>query len=104
MHDCLLSFDGVAWESPAPGLRTKEITRGGKRYRLIEFGSGFVEPDWCRKGHAGVVLHGAFELNIDGTPVTFRAGDGIAIAGGEGTRHRHRATLETATLFVVEEV
>jgi quercetin dioxygenase-like cupin family protein len=103
MHDCLLPFDDLPWESPAPGLRTKEIARGGKRFRLIELGAGFVEPDWCRKGHAGVVLQGAFELDVDGTAVTFRAGDGISVPAGERTRHRHRATLETATLFVVEE-
>jgi len=72
-------------------------------FRLVQFGTEFVEPDWCTRGHAGVVLRGAIDLDVAGTAVTFRAGDGIFIPAGERTRHRHRATLETATLFLVEE-
>ena len=103
MHDARLSFDQIPWDSPAPGLRTKAIARGGKRFRLGEFGTDFVEPDCCTRGHAGVVLRGAIDLDVAGTAVTFRAGDAIFIPAGEPTRHRHRATLETATLFLVEE-
>jgi len=98
-----LAFARIPWESPAPGLRTKAVVRAGKKLRLVEFGLDFVEPEWCTRGHAGIVLEGSLELDVAGNVVGFQAGDGLLIPAGEATRHRHHATRRTATLFLVEE-
>ncbi len=98
------AFEAIAWETPAPGLRTKTVMRGDKKLRLVEFGAGFVEPEWCTRGHAGLVLAGEMELNVDGSVVRLRAGDALVVPGGEEHRHRHHATIETTRLFLVEEI
>jgi quercetin dioxygenase-like cupin family protein len=97
-------FRDIPWESPAPGLETKTVVQGDKRLRLVQFGRDFVEPEWCTRGHAGFMLEGAIEVDIDGTVVRYQAGDGLLIPAGEATRHRHHATLRPATLFLVEDV
>ena len=98
-----IAFEEIAWESPAPGLRTKAVVHGGQKLRLVEFGRDFVEPDWCTRGHAGLVLEGAIDIDVGGTVLRFRAGEGLFIPAGEAHRHRHHATLARARLFLVEE-
>jgi hypothetical protein len=98
------AFETIAWETPAPGLRTKTVARGGKKLRLVEFGADFVEPDWCTRGHAGLVLEGEMDLNVDGQVVRLCAGDALMLPGGEQHRHRHHATIKTTRLFLVEEI
>jgi hypothetical protein len=46
--------------------RFKAHRRDGKQIRLLEFTAAFVEPDWCEKGHIGIVLEGAIELDFHG--------------------------------------
>jgi len=33
-----VAWDAIAWETPAPGLRTKAVVRGSKKARLVELG------------------------------------------------------------------
>jgi Cupin domain len=98
-----IAFDEIAWLTVAPGLRTKTVVHGGRKLRLVELGRDFVEPDWCTRGHAGLVLEGAIDIDVAGTVLRFRAGDGLFIPAGEEHHHRHHATLATARLFLVEE-
>jgi quercetin dioxygenase-like cupin family protein len=98
------AFESIAWETPAPGVRTKTVVRGGKKLRLVEFGAEFVEPEWCTRGHAGLVLEGEMDLNVDGRVVRLRAGDALLVPCGEQHRHRHHATIATTRLFLVEEI
>ena len=88
---------------PRARLRTKTVVRGGKKLRLVEFGAEFVEPDWCTRAHAGLVLEGEMELDVDGRVVRLRAGDALMVPGGEGHRHKHHATIATTRLFLVED-
>ena len=99
-----VDFDQLAWEAPAPGLRTKTVDRGGKKLRLVEFSADFVEPDWCVRGHAGLVLQGEIEGEGAGAVVRFRTGEGLFIAAGDSHRHRHHATIAAARLFLVEDL
>jgi hypothetical protein len=99
-----IALSDLPWEVTIPGLRTKTAVRDGKRFRLVQFGVEFVESEWCTSGHAGFVLEGAIEVDIAGTVVSFKAGDALAIASGEAGRHRHHATVQPATLFLVEDV
>ena len=97
-----ISFAQIAWQSPAPGVRTKTAIRGDTKLRMVEFSADFVEPEWCTRGHAGLVLQGEMELDLDGAIIRFRAGDALAIPSGEAHRHRHHATIATTLLFLVE--
>jgi len=97
-------FGSLDWEAPLPGLRSKTAILAGKKLRLVEFCAEFEEPTWCTRGHWGYVLSGAIEVDIAGAVHRFGAGDIVAIPPGETTRHRHHGTLETAVLFLVEDI
>lgn len=90
----------MPWSDVAPGLRQKACDFGGNRFRIVEFSQDFVEPDWCLKGHDGYILSGEIIVNIDGELTSF--GQGQAIHLPAGLRHRHHATVSTATLFLIE--
>ena len=99
-----VDFDKCQWEQPAGGVRFKAFVRDGRRLRLVEFGEGFREDDWCRKGHIGMVLQGRLEVEFDGQVVTFGAGDGVFILAGEQGRHKARVTAGPVRLVLVEDV
>ena len=104
MEDRRLPFASLEWAAIAPGARHKVFERGGKRVRLLEFSREFVEVEWCRKGHVGVVLQGLLELDLDGRSERFNPGDGLFIPAGDGGRHKARSISERVTLFLVEDV
>lgn len=56
MEPCKVVFDSLAWQEALPGARFKVFGDGRKQMHLLELTSGFVEPDWCEKGHVGFVL------------------------------------------------
>lgn len=97
-----ISLEQLPWRDLAPGLREKAYETEARRFRLAEFSESFQEPDWCEKGHAGYVLSGAIVVNMNGTEVRFGKGDAVNIPAG--LRHKHVATIETATLFLVESI
>jgi hypothetical protein len=47
MSKAKVDFASLPWEEPATGVRSKAVTRDGKKLRLVEFTSEFVEQDWC---------------------------------------------------------
>ncbi len=53
---------------------------------LIEFAPGFVDPEWCQKGHVLLVLEGVLELDLGTAVERFGAGDAASI--DPGTKHR----------------
>jgi len=63
-----VDFDALPWQSSLPGARFKVHRDGAKQLRLVEFTSEFVEPDWCEKGHVGLVVSGALEIDLRGPP------------------------------------
>ena len=71
--------------------------------RVVELTDGFIEHDWCMKGHVGYVLDGELEIHFPGRVERFTAGDGIMIAGGGGWRHRARVLGSVARLVLVED-
>lgn len=100
--DFLIAFAALPWESPVPGLRVKQVCRGGQRIRLIEMGAAFTEADWCLKGHVGYLLKGTLEIDFGGRLVKFGTGDAFVIPPGEDAKHKAAAPDGTALLFVVE--
>ncbi len=102
MVDHRVAFDSLQWVSPLPGARHKLYRHEDTVLRLVEFSRGFVEPDWCTKGHIGYVLDGQVDVDFDGAVVRFSAGDGLFIPPGED--HRHKATVvgDVVRLVLVE--
>ena len=88
-----VDFKLMEWEKPAEKVRFKAYEQDGKKLRLVEFSKGFVEPDWCMKGHIGYILEGKMKIDFDGKTVVFSTGDGVFIPAGE--KHKHKGTVLT---------
>jgi quercetin dioxygenase-like cupin family protein len=115
MTEYRMDWEQLPWEHPAPGVRHKLYREGNRRLRLVEFSNGFVEPDWCTRGHIGTVVEGDLEVVFQSPPCTagilpaqprvrFSAGDGVFIPAGQ--QHGHKATVlsDVVRLVLVEEV
>jgi quercetin dioxygenase-like cupin family protein len=99
-----VQFDSMEWQHALPGSRFKAFRDGTKQLRLIEFTSEFVEPEWCEKGHVGIILEGELEIDFMGQLVRYPEGSGIFILSGTSSAHKARAISSTVILFLVEEV
>jgi quercetin dioxygenase-like cupin family protein len=99
----LVEFDKMEWQEPAIGLRYKSFVDGMQQMRMVEFSEGFVELDWCKKGHAGYVIDGEFSNNYNGKLERYKEGDIFFIPKGE--QAKHKAILgkgEKVTLLLFE--
>ena len=102
--DYRVAFAEENWEPAFDGTaRAKRLARGGKVFRLLELTPASSHPHWCEKGHAGVLLEGALEIEFDGETVRYAAGDALMIPDGAADRHRPRALSGRALLFLIEE-
>jgi quercetin dioxygenase-like cupin family protein len=104
MEDYKIIFDALDWQAPLPGFRSKAVITGQKQMRLVEFTSAFVEPQWCHRGHWGLVLQGALEIDFNGQIVRYPQGAGIAIPTGPAHGHKARAVTPRVLLFLIEDV
>ena len=102
MEQYKIDFESMEWESPAEGIRFKAYEQDGKKLRLVEFTKDFVEPDWCTKGHTGLILEGQMEIDFDGTVIVFKAGDGVFIPAGENHKHKGRVLTDKVKVILVE--
>ncbi len=104
MHKTRVDFAALSWKENAAGARSKEVTRNGKKLRLVEFTGEFIERDWCLKAHAGYVLEGEMEIIFaTGATERFVAGDGLIIGDAEGARHKARVAGAKVRLLLVED-
>ena len=100
----LIAFDAMNWSSPTAGVREKRYKNAGQIIRLVEFSDGFIERDWCTKGHIGYVLEGSLTIDFNGKLVRYQKGSGIWIE--EGVQNKHKAILhegEKALLILFEK-
>ena len=98
-----IDLESLPWQEPGEGVRFKIVVIGNQQVRLVEFSEGFIEQDWCIKGHAGYVLDGEFSIDYSGTVERYKAGDIIFIPKGE--KDKHKAILvknQKVTLFLYE--
>jgi len=98
-----VDFDQIAWEPGPPGCRFKVALHGTRQLRLLEFTRAFVEPDWCTRAHAGIVLEGELEVDFRGRIERYRRGDGLLIPAGMEFGHKASAISESVLLFIVED-
>jgi quercetin dioxygenase-like cupin family protein len=93
-----LSWNG--WSSEALA-RVKDAEAEGYEVRLFEMGPGFVEPQWCSRGHIGYVVSGQYVMDLDGQTLYMQVGQGFVLP--PGTRHRSRNTGSMpAIVFLVD--
>jgi quercetin dioxygenase-like cupin family protein len=88
VNSYLVNFDGIEWNEPAVGIKFKKFANGSQQIRLVEFSDGFIEPDWCKKGHAAYVLDGTFAIDYSGNMEHYKSGDMIFIPKGEEAKHK----------------
>ena len=99
----LVEFEKLPWQEPSPGIRFKAVRVGSQQIRMVEFSAGFVEPDWCQKGHAGYVLSGEYSIDYTGWLERYRSGDIILIPSGQEAQHKAvLAAGEQVTLLLFE--
>ena len=92
----------LAWQSPAEGVRQKQVVLANRQLRLLELTPALVHPEWCIKGHIGYVVEGRLELRFRDHTVQCDAGEGFLIPPGEPHAHIPRALADHVTLFVVD--
>jgi quercetin dioxygenase-like cupin family protein len=97
-----IDFEHLEWESPLLGARFKSHVSNGKQLRLLELSQEFVEHDWCEKGHVGLVLEGAMEVDYHGATVSYKKGDGLFIP--QGCAHKARPLTPVVQMVLVEDV
>ncbi len=97
-------FDELEWQDGIRGARFKVHSENGKQVRLLELTSDFVEPDWCEKGHSGMVLRGDLEIDFRGRKVRYPEGSALCIPPGAATGHKARSVAPTTQLFLVEDI
>lgn len=88
MNSHKIIFDNIGWTNAGVGVRYKAFVNGNQRLRLVEFSDGFIEPDWCTHGHAGIVLDGSFVTDFNGSIERHNKGDVIFISNGEADKHK----------------
>jgi quercetin dioxygenase-like cupin family protein len=80
-------FREMAWLDVGSGARARQAGAGGRQIRVLEITPEMVHPEWCEKGHAGIVLEGELELRFEDQVVHYGTGDGFIIPSGPNDRH-----------------
>ena len=88
----LINFENINWENPAKGIRYKKYVNEDQIIRLLEFSDGFIEKEYCEKGHVGYVLDGSFFIDYNEDIEEYKTGDLIFIP--EGKEHKHKAVIK----------
>jgi quercetin dioxygenase-like cupin family protein len=104
MEQCRVLFDELEWQDGIRGARFKVHRNGNRQVRLLELASEFVEPDWCEKGHTGLVLKGELEVDFRGRLVRYPEGSVLMIPAGAASGHKARSVAAATQLFLVEEI
>jgi hypothetical protein len=98
-----IALGDLPWEPAAPHASAKIVPLGSHRLRLLELRRGFVEDDWCGKGHTGYVLEGSLRVDFETGGLTLAAGDGLHIPAGPPHRHKALPLTERARLVLFED-
>jgi hypothetical protein len=98
-----IDFDSMEWQDGRPGVRHKVYCEGSRRIRLVEFATSEGDPHWCDLGHIGLVLAGGLTIDVNGTVLSFSAGDGLFIPPGAANAHRGVVITPGTRLVLVED-
>lgn len=104
MEQYRVLLEELEWQDGIKGARFKAHRDGNKQLRLLELTSGFVESEWCEKGHVGLVLKGELEIDFRGRQVVYPEGSVIFIPSGAASGHKARSIAKVTQLFLVEDI
>ncbi len=96
-----IDFNDLEWKQLNEFAREKTVVYGDRSVRLLELRSGFLELDWCVRGHVGYVIKGELEIQFDDRTEKFSEGDGLHIEFGEP--HKALQLRQTTLLFLIDE-
>jgi hypothetical protein len=102
MAEHKVDFDSMPWETAHPGFRVKAYKGGECRLRMVEITREFVELDWCKNCHFGIVLEGEMVIDFDGEFVSYKPGDGVYIPTGQ--KHKAKAVTNVARMVFAEKM
>lgn len=100
----VLDLAQTPWVDDVPGIRARQLIVSGRRWAIVEYAAGARREEWCQDGHAGFVLEGEiqFEFADGASAMTFRAGQGFALATGTG--HRGRCPAHSGVrMFLIDD-
>jgi len=60
-QDAVASLARIDWTDDVPGVSVRETQIGRRRHAIVEYAAGAARAEWCRDGHAGLVLAGSIE-------------------------------------------
>jgi quercetin dioxygenase-like cupin family protein len=104
MKNYRASFEGIDWQQTPQGARFKLCETDGGPARLLEFGPDLAHPEWCERGHRGIVLEGELRIEFEnGADAIYHPGDLIHIPAGKADRHRPSALSELVRVLFWEE-
>jgi quercetin dioxygenase-like cupin family protein len=98
-----VDFRALDWQPALPDARFKIYREAARQIRLVEFTAAFTEPDWCEKGHIGLVLEGELEIDFHGRVIRYPEGSGIFIPPGPESGHKARSLTPVVQLVLVED-
>jgi quercetin dioxygenase-like cupin family protein len=96
-----ITLDSLPLVEPVVGVRYRAAVHGDRQIRLVEFGAGFREAEWCGKAHVGYVLAGRLEIEFGDAVELFCEGDALNIDAGD--LHRARVVKGPVRLFLAEQ-
>src|ERR1044072_3358866 len=104
MKNYRASFEGIDWQQTPQGARFKLCETDGGPARLLEFGPDLAHPEWCERGHRGIVLEGELRIEFEnGADAIYHPGDLIHIPAGKADRHRPSGLSELGRGLFWEE-
>lgn len=104
MQKHLINFEGMPWVEAGEGIRYKGFKSDIQQIRLVEFSEGFIEKDWCLRGHAGYVLEGSCLIDFNGERELFKAGNIIFISKGDDDMHKVMMNKGERVLLLLFEI
>jgi len=70
------------------GVKSKTYSGEDYKIRIVEFTDHYIEEDWCKKGHVGLVLEGSMKIEFEDETLLFEKGDGIYIESSGIDKHK----------------
>ena len=70
---------------------------------VLEFASGFADPNWCRRAHIVYVVQGRLTFEFEGGEESFGPGESCVIEAGTAHRARNDGP-ETVLTFIASDV
>jgi len=104
MQKHLINFTNLSWIESGKGVRYKVYRSGTQQLRLVEFSEGFIEADWCIRGHAGYVLEGSCKIDFNNEMELFDAGNIFFIPKGNNDKHKVIMNKDERVLLLLFEM